>query len=94
VLALHARSAPGKPAVRIHPQNGPEIVVLDVGLVSRLSADERRNFLDLFSAVAEGDGHRAAQLMIERAKGNVLPTPEAAGTRIQQSHLRSNNANS
>ncbi|CAL1694982.1 unnamed protein product [Somion occarium] len=51
----------------------PEIVFIDAGLVTTLDAEDRRNFLDLFRAVAEFDGYRAGQLMVERCR-----TPEFA----------------
>ncbi|KAI0082092.1 ABC1-domain-containing protein [Panus rudis PR-1116 ss-1] len=51
----------------------PEIVFIDAGLVTTLDATDRRNFLDLFRAVAEFDGYRAGQLMVERCR-----TPELA----------------
>ncbi|KAH9944240.1 ABC1-domain-containing protein [Epithele typhae] len=37
----------------------PEVVFVDAGLVTTLNAVNRRNFLDLFRAVAEFDGYRA-----------------------------------
>lgn len=43
----------------------PEIVFLDVGLVTELNDANRRNFLDLFTAIAHFDGYRAGQLMVE-----------------------------
>ena len=51
----------------------PEIVFIDAGLVTTLDAVDRRNFLDLFRAVAEFDGYRAGQLMVERCR-----TPDLA----------------
>ncbi|KAF8665303.1 hypothetical protein AX16_000323 [Volvariella volvacea WC 439] len=51
----------------------PEIVFIDAGLVTTLDAQNRKNFLDLFRAVAEFDGYRAGQLMVERCR-----TPELA----------------
>ncbi|GAA5902821.1 hypothetical protein JCM6882_009135 [Rhodosporidiobolus microsporus] len=50
----------------------PEIVFIDTGLVTRLSELNRRNFLDLFSAVAAFDGYRAGQLMVERCRAPEL----------------------
>ena len=44
------------------------MILLDAGLVTELDAVDRRNFLDLFRAVAVGDGRLAAQLMIERSR--------------------------
>jgi aarF domain-containing kinase len=51
----------------------PEIIFIDAGLVTTLNATNRKNFLDLFRAVAEFDGYRTGQLMIERSR-----TPELA----------------
>ncbi|CAG8496641.1 1501_t:CDS:2 [Cetraspora pellucida] len=49
----------------------PQLVFIDAGLVTSLNKINRKNFLDLFQAVAEFNGFRAGQLMIERCK-----TPE------------------
>ncbi|CAD2219290.1 aarF domain-containing kinase [Angomonas deanei] len=43
-----------------------ELVVLDAGLVTTLSPQERNNFISLFAAVACGDGKLGADLMIDR----------------------------
>ncbi|CAN3359984.1 hypothetical protein DICA3_D08108 [Diutina catenulata] len=48
-----------------------EICFLDAGLVTELKLDDRRNFIDLFKALAEFDGYRAGELMVERSR-----TPE------------------
>ncbi|KAF9435782.1 hypothetical protein BGZ76_005537 [Entomortierella beljakovae] len=46
----------------------PQVVFIDAGLVSVLSDKNRRDFLDLFHALAEFDGYRAGKLMIERCR--------------------------
>lgn len=46
----------------------PQLVFIDTGLVTELNTKNRRNFLDLFRAVAEFDGYRAGHLMIERCR--------------------------
>lgn len=46
----------------------PQLIFIDTGLVTELNATNRRNFLDLFRAVAEFDGYKAGQLMIERCR--------------------------
>lgn len=46
-----------------------EIVVLDPGLVTTLSPQERENFISLFACVACGDGKLGAELMIDRKSG-------------------------
>ena len=50
----------------------PEIVFIDAGLVTTLDATNRRNFIDLFRAVAEFDGYRAGHLMVERSRSPEL----------------------
>ncbi|KAI8075495.1 uncharacterized protein B0P05DRAFT_588526 [Gilbertella persicaria] len=49
----------------------PRLVFIDLGLVNELNAVNRRNFLDLFGAIAQFDGYRTGELMVERCK-----TPE------------------
>ncbi|KAJ7070852.1 protein kinase [Mycena amicta] len=50
----------------------PEIVFIDAGLVTTLSEINRKNFLDLFRAMAEFDGYRTGQLMVERSRSPEL----------------------
>ena len=50
----------------------PEVVFIDAGLVTTLDEQNRENFLDLFRAIAEFDGYRAGQLMIERSRSPEL----------------------
>ncbi|KAF8330430.1 protein kinase [Cantharellus anzutake] len=51
----------------------PALVLIDAGLVTTLNQTNRRNFLDLFRAIAEFNGYHAGVLMIERCR-----TPELA----------------
>jgi aarF domain-containing kinase len=46
----------------------PQLIFIDTGLVTELNAKNRRNFLDLFRAVAEFDGYKAGHLMCERCR--------------------------
>ncbi|WVN88470.1 uncharacterized protein L203_103681 [Cryptococcus depauperatus CBS 7841] len=46
----------------------PQLIFIDAGLVTSLDQHNRRNFLDLFQAVAEFDGYKAGKLMIERCR--------------------------
>ncbi|RIA93611.1 hypothetical protein C1645_722542 [Glomus cerebriforme] len=46
----------------------PQLIFLDTGLVTSLNDENRRNFLDLFRAIAEFDGYKAGKLMIDRSK--------------------------
>jgi aarF domain-containing kinase len=51
----------------------PQVCFLDTGLVTELSLVNRRNFIDLFKAIAAFDGYQVGELMIERSR-----TPETA----------------
>ncbi|ODN73870.1 hypothetical protein L202_07386 [Cryptococcus amylolentus CBS 6039] len=51
----------------------PQLIFIDAGLVTTLDNTNRRNFLDLFQAVAGFDGYKVGKLMIERCR-----TPEFA----------------
>ncbi|KAE8148835.1 hypothetical protein BDV25DRAFT_157375 [Aspergillus avenaceus] len=46
----------------------PQLVFIDTGLVTQLNDTNRKNFLDLFRAVAKFNGYRAGQLMVERCR--------------------------
>ncbi|KAI0997688.1 ABC1 family protein [Podosphaera aphanis] len=46
----------------------PQLIFIDTGLVTELNATNRRNFLDLFKAVADFDGYKAGHLMCERCR--------------------------
>jgi aarF domain-containing kinase len=62
----------------------PEVVFIDAGLVTTLTGANRRNFLDLFRAIAEFDGYRAGQLMVERCRAPELALdPETFALKMQ-----------
>ncbi|KAK2734874.1 hypothetical protein FQN57_001437 [Myotisia sp. PD_48] len=46
----------------------PQLIFIDTGLVTELNAVNRRDFLDLFRAIAEFDGYKAGHLMVERSR--------------------------
>nr|XP_018266279.1 Atypical/ABC1/ABC1-C protein kinase [Kwoniella dejecticola CBS 10117]OBR88437.1 Atypical/ABC1/ABC1-C protein kinase [Kwoniella dejecticola CBS 10117] len=46
----------------------PQLIFIDAGLVTSLDDTNRRNFLDLFQAIAEFDGYKAGKLMVERCR--------------------------
>lgn len=53
------------------------LVVIDAGLVTQLTQKDQHNFIDLFAAVATGQGEEAGKLMIERTDPELLDsTPE------------------
>ena len=55
----------------------PRCVIYDAGLVTELSPINLQNFLDLFVAVAEFDGDKVGQLLIERSKYRDSVTQES-----------------
>ncbi|KAI5117072.1 hypothetical protein M0805_007949 [Coniferiporia weirii] len=62
----------------------PEIVFLDAGLVTTLNDTNRRNFLELFRAIAEFDGYRAGKLMVQRCRTpHLAHEPETFALRMQ-----------
>lgn len=69
---IHADLHPGNLMLRMATtslgRRQPQFVVLDAGLVTELSETDKRNFLDLFAAVVEGNGIYAAELMVTRAR--------------------------
>lgn len=54
----------------------PQLIFIDAGLVTSLNDKNRRDFLDLFQAVAEFDGYKAGKLMVERSKHPELALDE------------------
>ncbi|KAK2841589.1 hypothetical protein FQN49_006109 [Arthroderma sp. PD_2] len=46
----------------------PQLIFIDTGLVTELNTVNRRDFLDLFRAIAEFDGYKAGYLMVERSR--------------------------
>ena len=62
----------------------PRLVFIDVGLVNELNDVNRRNFLDLFQAIAEFDGYRAGELMVERCRTpELVINPDVFALRMQ-----------
>jgi len=67
---IHADLHPGNIHFRFGRSRSPELVVFDAGLAVRLSREDRRNFLEVFHAIATNDGRRAGNLMLERTPGD------------------------
>ncbi|KAI8990948.1 hypothetical protein BDF20DRAFT_841809 [Mycotypha africana] len=62
----------------------PRLVFLDTGLVNELNDVNRRNFLDLFQAVAAFDGYRVGELMVERCRSpEAVIQPDVFALRMQ-----------
>ncbi|CAF0760742.1 unnamed protein product [Adineta steineri] len=66
---IHADLHPGNILVHLNEKSPhePIIIFLDVGLTSSLSRSDKKNFYDLFRAIANYDSTEAATLIIERA---------------------------
>ncbi|GMF11952.1 unnamed protein product [Phytophthora lilii] len=55
------------------------VVVIDAGIVTKLEQQDLRNFVELFHAVATGNGYKAGELIVSRSKGTtILPNGEIA----------------
>jgi len=54
----------------------PQLIFIDAGLVTSLDTTNRRNFIDLFSAIADFDGYKAGKLMVERCRTPWLAVDE------------------
>ncbi|RLN90788.1 hypothetical protein BBJ28_00005756 [Nothophytophthora sp. Chile5] len=57
------------------------VVVIDAGIVTKLEPEDLRNFVELFHAVATGNGYKAGELIVARSKPNtdkMLPNGEPA----------------
>ncbi|KLJ08301.1 aarF domain-containing kinase [Blastomyces silverae] len=62
----------------------PQLIFIDTGLVTQLNGHNRRNFLDLFRAVAEFDGYKSGQLMVERCRQpDAVIDPEIFALKMQ-----------
>lgn len=74
---VHGDLHPGNLLVRTRADGNPEMTFLDVGIVAELSSEDRRNFIDLFTAVAKGNGREAGTLLLDRSPENQCDDPEA-----------------
>ena len=45
----------------------PQLIFLDTGLVTQFEDSQKQNFIDIFVALAHGDGHEAGRLLITAA---------------------------
>ncbi|OXV10244.1 hypothetical protein Egran_01995 [Elaphomyces granulatus] len=62
----------------------PQLMFIDTGLVTQLNERNRKNFLDLFRAVAEFDGYKAGHLMVERCRQpDAVIEPEIFALKMQ-----------
>lgn len=56
-----------------HTHHHPGVVAIDAGIVTRLEPADLRNFVELFHAVASGDGYKAGELIVARSKEYATP---------------------
>ncbi len=75
---VHGDLHPGNIFVRDNATHKahPHLTFIDVGIVTELTAQDRRNFVDLFYAIATGKGEEAGRLMIERSRNHECEDPE------------------
>ncbi|KAG1713299.1 hypothetical protein DVH05_001019 [Phytophthora capsici] len=52
------------------------VVVIDAGIVTKLEQQDLRNFVELFHAVATGNGYKAGELIVSRSKVRMGPDGE------------------
>jgi len=76
---VHGDLHPGN--IFVHPATAahggkPHLTFIDAGIVTELTPQDRRNFVDLFYAIATGKGETAGRLMIERARDHQCEDPE------------------
>lgn len=60
------------------------LCMIDTGLVASLKPEDRRNFIDLFTAVIQNDGKLVGKLMIQRSRNKGCLDPEAFCSEIQK----------
>lgn len=77
---VHGDLHPGNILVRHHgndtKSDSVQLVFLDAGLVVQLTERDRKNFLQVFKAVAERNGRLVGKLMLEQAKYENCPDHE------------------
>merc|ERR1712173_448681 len=57
----------------------PEIVVLDAGLAVKLKPQDRKNFVEVFHAIAMSNGRRVGELMLDRTPGDKTKIVDPVG---------------
>lgn len=79
---VHGDLHPGNLRVTGYTPDGVEtgdnvsILLLDGGIATELSLQDRTNFIDLFSAIVRNNGREAGHLMLERARLHECPDPD------------------
>lgn len=73
---VHGDLHPGNIILRRHGRNF-ELVFIDAGLTVGLQPTDRRNFIDLFTAIVKRDANAVGRLMVERSRGKRCANPAA-----------------
>ena len=67
----------------------PQLIFIDTGLVTELSRHNRKNFIDMFCALAEFDGYRTGWIMIDRCTTPwMVVEPEVFALKMQHLILK------
>ena len=73
---VHGDLHPGNIIIRRHKRNF-ELIFIDVGITVELKPADRRNFIDLFTAIVKRDARAVGRLMVERSRGKKCNDPVA-----------------
>lgn len=77
---VHGDLHPGNIIIRIDKEtNQPHLSVIDAGIVFSLASTQRKNFIDLFVKLDEGDGYGCGVLLIERKPPDSCPVIDPVG---------------
>ena len=93
---VHADLHPGNIFVQVGDKQAGlplNLVFLDCGLVSQLNDVDLENFVALFMAVKDGNGQKAAELMVERTTGDKSQMVDVPGFVKEMSELVRKNHN-
>ena len=80
---VHSDLHPGNIIVGFDERGRAALTFIDAGLVTCLEEKDRKNFIDLFTAVAKKDGRAAARHMIERSVGSECTDPDGYTREIE-----------
>jgi predicted unusual protein kinase regulating ubiquinone biosynthesis (AarF/ABC1/UbiB family) len=58
--------------VKFDEYENPTIIILDVGLVSRLKPKDKENLINLFTSISLGKGYEAAELLIDKSQSKEI----------------------
>lgn len=98
---VHGDLHPGNIIVPI--DGVPGLVLVDAGITTSLTKNDRRNFLDLFTAIVKNEGKTAGRLLVERASyhecsdiegfstaiANLIQKANSSGLRLGKVHIGS-----